>query len=94
MTTPEESMEEFDTLFNALGFDHVATCGCFGDCDCVSGREKLKQFIRSYGDERERKAWESAKAIILDVTQYSQIGDLVSRPRILKAITTKLTELS
>jgi hypothetical protein len=42
-----EWREEFDNLFNSLGFDTVVTCGCFGKCDCKTPRTKLQDFIQN-----------------------------------------------
>lgn len=40
---------EFDRLFNSLGYDHIETCTCgpLEECKCKSGRERLKDFVAS-----------------------------------------------
>ncbi len=63
----------------------------------------LKQFIRSYGDERERKAYESAKEMVDELKEITpeDISDLTNRVAYHYALNqmssklfTKLTELS
>jgi hypothetical protein len=103
MTTPEESMEErFDKMWTHVDSEFFPKKPISGKYD----KDDVLQFIRSYGDERERKAWEEAKGMVEQVLEkywndpfhsyncgkhLKLKGALIDR---IEAITTKLTELS
>ncbi len=92
MTTPEESMEE--------NFYEEFCKGGVWIAPNMKG-EYILQFIRSYGDERERKAWEEIKLVVdykkeVHEMQCAKGVDHADTAfaEILDSITTKLTELS
>ncbi len=102
--TPEESMEErFDNRFEGYDMNHE------GELSAAASRV-LKEFIRSYGDERERKAEERIEELLgrllLKHTSYDERpnsspyeqgvvdGHRCAMDTAMSVFTTKLTELS
>ncbi len=101
MTTPEESMESrFADKFGVPVRDGAMVKLTQGSDTMLISQGEILKFIRSYGDERERKAWEEARDMVKKSPREGAAVEgifayaLIRKASIYEAITTKLTELS